>query len=254
MNIGGDVPQSRPIGSMHMHSIDATQPGVRVFPASPADTDRSTVADLLRQAAATIGVAAASPTKSRKPTCPVKIWLIDTGCGHDLSCRDELRELKKLIRPASRPINFHTANGTAPATTEITFEVCELGDAVTAFVLPLTPNVLSVGSRRMRQGYSFHWFPGESPYFVTPSGNIVMFEVLQDIPHLRVGDPMCQPCDPTGFRSVPHPSAEDWAMPAPVQAPLEVPERALDLPEIGEAWIGQMGDSWFLGYPLSQQA
>ena len=82
----GDVPQSRPIGSMHMHSQDGG-----VFPASPAAADRSPVADLFRHVAEAHGVAAASPTKSRQPTCPVKLWLTDTGCGHDLICRDETR-------------------------------------------------------------------------------------------------------------------------------------------------------------------
>ena len=48
----------------------------------------------------------------------VKLWLQDTGCGHDLVGRDEIRRLSRLIRAAADPIKFATANGGTPTCTD----------------------------------------------------------------------------------------------------------------------------------------
>ena len=57
----------------------------------------------------------------------VKLWLIDTGCGHDLVARNELKGLRKLIRDADVPLNFFTANGEVPATEAVDLFVKEFG-------------------------------------------------------------------------------------------------------------------------------
>eukprot|EP00972_Heterocapsa_arctica_P105637 15562995-Heterocapsa_arctica.AAC.1 len=71
--------------------------------------------------------------------------------------------------------------------------ISELREKITPFVLKDTPAVLSIGERTMLKGYSFHWPAGKNPYFVTPSGEYVELEVIDNIPHLRRGALMCQP-------------------------------------------------------------
>ena len=93
----------------------------------------------------------------------VKLWLIDTGCGHDLVARKELKGLRKLIRQANIPLTFYTANGQVPATDAADLFVKELDATVEPYVLEQTPAVLSVGMRCMRMGYTFIWPAGESP-------------------------------------------------------------------------------------------
>ena len=59
----------------------------------------------------------------------------------------------------------------------------------------------------MKMGYSFLWFNGENPYFITPAGKLIICEVLGDIPYIRSGSDMCQPRKPLGTRTVPYPHA-----------------------------------------------
>ena len=66
---------------------------------------------------------------------PVQMWLIDTGCGHDLVARKELKALKRLIRQANIPLNFSTANGEVPANECADLLVKELNEAVEPYVL-----------------------------------------------------------------------------------------------------------------------
>eukprot|EP00975_Prorocentrum_lima_P051756 10840085-Prorocentrum_lima.AAC.1 len=55
---------------------------------------------------------AAVPAKQQHA---VKMWLIDTGCGHDLVTKPHALMLKRWIRQAEKPIAFATANGNAEA-------------------------------------------------------------------------------------------------------------------------------------------
>ena len=41
----------------------------------------------------------------------VEMWLIDTGCGHDLVTQEEMRASKHLMKTVVKPLTFHTANG-----------------------------------------------------------------------------------------------------------------------------------------------
>ena len=50
-----------------------------------------------------------------------KLWLQDTGCGHDLVARKELKQLCAYIEYADIPMTFHSANGTTG-----TYEIMKL--------------------------------------------------------------------------------------------------------------------------------
>ena len=86
---------------------------------------------------------------SAKAGSSVNLWLIDTGCGHDLVSRHEIKTLKKWIKRAERPITFITANGNTDATEAIRMFVEEFGEDIEPYVLENTPAVLFVGFRCM---------------------------------------------------------------------------------------------------------
>ena len=62
--------------------------------------------------------------------------------------------------------------------------VGELDETVKPHVLDETPAVLSIGRRRMKMGYAFHWTPGKLPFRVTPKQGFVHLQVKDDIPYL----------------------------------------------------------------------
>ena len=133
-----------------------------------------------------------------KPVASVELWLVDTGCGHDLISKADIAKLKKFIRQAERPITFITANGQTYANEVVDVFLQEFGDKISPYILNNTPAVVSVGFRCMEMGCSFVWPSGQDPYFILPDGNIVVCEVLDYIPYIRAGAPKCQPKEPTG--------------------------------------------------------
>ena len=60
----------------------------------------------------------------------IQLWLIDTGCGHDLVSRRELTAVKDMMRKAQQTIILHTANGKVVARDAIDLFVKELGQIV----------------------------------------------------------------------------------------------------------------------------
>ena len=116
------------------------------------------------------------------PEHTIHLWLIDTGCGHDLVSRKEIAAVKDMVRKAQHTIILHTANGKVVARDAIDMFVKELGQNVEPYVLDTTPAVLSVGLRCMEMGFTFIWPPGKNPYFVTPSKQIIQLEVKNNVP------------------------------------------------------------------------
>ena len=45
----------------------------------------------------------------------------------------------------------------------------------------------------MSQGYAFVWKPGESSYMIRPDGFVVRFEVVVNVPVLRLGSELSRP-------------------------------------------------------------
>ena len=130
----------------------------------------------------------------------VKLWLADTGCGHDLVGKDAIYAMKKVLKQSLRPMTFHTANGDCDTETQCELWCDELGGEMGPCVLPSTPPVMSIGFRCLGQGYTFVWPPKENPYFITPDGLVVECEVYQYIPYLRPGAPRTRPRARKGAR------------------------------------------------------
>ena len=45
----------------------------------------------------------------------------------------------------------------------------------------------------MSQGYAFVWKPGESLYMIRPDGFVIRFEVVMNVPVLRLGSELSRP-------------------------------------------------------------
>ena len=137
---------------------------------------------------ATVGAASGGAIRGvalpgQLPAAPkVKWWLMDTGCSFDLVDNDVTAKLKRHIRPVDERLLLNTANGDLEVRQQIDLRIPELGEQVTALVLPSTPSVLSIGKRCMREGYHFEWRPYSPPTLVTPSGLVI--ELVDDVPCL----------------------------------------------------------------------
>ncbi len=136
------------------------------------------------------------------PPLPTALWLMDTGCGHDL-INDRMtgdftvRTLKKSSR-----IMFSTANGRIESHNVVPLYCSELAQLVHPYLLHDTPPVLSIGKRCMEQGFTFHWDPGRNPVMTNPEGMIVELEVEKNIPYLRAGSESSHPRPPRETKMV----------------------------------------------------
>ena len=123
----------------------------------------------------------------------VKLWLVDTGCGHDLVSLASVRELENMFKTGGSEVVFATANGSTPAQGRVKLQVPGLDEIINPYILADTPAVLSVGRRCRAEGYSFLWLNGYKPVFtkLLPNGKlaIICLDVIRDIPYLRPDAP-----------------------------------------------------------------
>ncbi len=127
------------------------------------------------------------------PNLPPALWLMDTGCGHDL-INDKMADdfPVKTLKKSSR-IMFSTANGRIESRNVVPLYCSELAQLVHPYLLHDTPPVLSIGKRCMEQGFTFHWDPGRNPVMTNPEGMVVELEVEKNIPYLRAGSEFSNP-------------------------------------------------------------
>ena len=84
------------------------------------------------------------------PKSPVESWILDSGAACDIICR---LSLKYLVPHKPKQIaNFHTANGMVRCTEIVTMSVDHMKEAVGAYVLDESPNLLSLGIRCLQLG------------------------------------------------------------------------------------------------------
>ncbi len=173
----------------------------------------------------------------------IKSWLIDTGCGHDLVNRKDLKKIAAKLMLSLTPLTFNTANGKTKATQQAQLYCKELKEHLQPHVLESTPPVLSVGKRCMDMGYSFVWLQGRNPYFICPDGKIVELRVRDNIPYLMTGNEDCQPKDADNTQSIPcavsplaFPGVDDAAPPGePEAAEVDTDDSAWESEEVDEA-------------------
>ena len=141
------------------------------------------------------------------------LWLIDTGCGHDLIPNTNVKLSNVESKRLERAVIFQTANGDTPSTHAAPTFFSELSETIEPYILKETPSVISVGGRTMNRGCSFMWKAGCNPYLITPEEKAITFEVIRDTPYLRKNSGFCQPRGATeeDYRTQALPSIEGVA-------------------------------------------
>ena len=130
-------------------------------------------------------------------------WLVDTGASYDMVDSNVVFNRKDVVRDSSGP-SLKTAAGVKRAQQRANFTLPEMGESISAIVLPGAPPALSVGARCQHLGYWFVWEPySEQPYFVTPEKLRIECSVRNQVPYvsvnhsperLDVGDGGCVVC------------------------------------------------------------
>ena len=92
----------------------------------------------------------AAPAKARLGASD--LWLVDTGCGHDLVSANNAKLSKGKKITLENQVAFQTANGDAPSTHSSQIFIEELSEMIEPFVLKDTPSVISVDDRTMNEG------------------------------------------------------------------------------------------------------
>jgi hypothetical protein len=144
---------------------------------------------------------------SDKPELAKGLWLMDTGCAHDLIGKKMAEGYTTSRLP--RPFTFTTANGSVKSYQSVPMQSDSLECSINPFLLPETPAVLSVGRRCMEEGYSFIWRAGEAPYLETPTGACISLRLERNIPYLDTRDDQTLDAD-TAVAAVPVAMAEDF--------------------------------------------
>ena len=152
-------------------------------------------------------ICAANRVSRGPPAAPVRTkrsrrWLMDTGCGHDIICKSGIGPHTRVYDAAGTVggLAFETANGVINADS-----VCDLvlpklfaDDAhITPYVLPDSPDLLSIGRRCVQDGYGFYWAPySKTPALIPPESSFpryskqraaeqwIWLETEDDVPYL----------------------------------------------------------------------
>ena len=95
-------------------------------------------------------IAASRPRGSRidYSKCEDREWIVDIGSGNDLVQRNTLpKAMRDDIAPVETMWRFYTANGTCETDEVCLLQFDHFDEQIDPYVLPATPNVLTIGRR-----------------------------------------------------------------------------------------------------------
>jgi len=101
-----------------------------------------------------------------------RVWLIDSGCAFDLLSSKNIPDYEsgKLRNRGVAPV-LRTANGLARPKGTAKVRIGSLDEVCEPLIMADSPDVLSMGRRCVKMGYSFHWPAGSlKPYLIRPDG------------------------------------------------------------------------------------
>jgi hypothetical protein len=91
---------------------------------------------------------------------------------------------KRVTYKADEITTFATANGTVESSEKCQQQIETLGITVEADVLPETPSVLSMGKHCMEDGFDFIWMANKKPFLKSPYGEIIICDLVHNVPYL----------------------------------------------------------------------
>ena len=114
-----------------------------------------------------------------------RAWVIDAGSPFDIVQKSNVERMRGVtIERATHPVGLQKAGGDQAAGEIARMTVNKLKEDITAFALPNTPEVLSVGYRCRRHGFRFVWEEySEFPY-LEKDGKRCILAAIHDIPCL----------------------------------------------------------------------
>ena len=150
--------------------------------------------------------------------------LFDSGAARHLISARRTDEYPDYVCKAARTMNLSTAAGTVRCDREFAYANDELGEMVSALVLPDTPTCLSMGEFVLNQGWHFVWQPySQTPFAYKPDGTKIEFRVRENVVYLRDPEPLAaMPAKRLMVKTpdtVPDPPKGDTAYPPPPKAP-----------------------------------
>ena len=117
---------------------------------------------------------------------------MDTGSGHDLVSKREIRALGQALRRADNPMRFCTANGSTNADYVCRDRIKLIDEIVSPYALEQTPCSVVRGGTLHEDGLHVHMALYERPLLITPRGDILLLAVDGDIPYLDLDHPECK--------------------------------------------------------------
>ena len=119
------------------------------------------------------------------PNACIRQWMLDSGCGCDLVSTGSIAKIRKFAKKSKSEKVFATANGLTIADEEISMNIPELDQTVTATILEDTPDVLSLGYRCAALGYEFYWPAwSKNPTLTHPDGWQIACHIHGYIPYI----------------------------------------------------------------------
>ena len=114
-------------------------------------------------------------------------YLVDTGCPTDLAKKSDADDHPTYHRKLKEPLIYNSVGCDAPAKHII--RLCSRIYNITsdASIIKNSPNVLSIGLRVMHYLYSFMWLNGHHPCLISPEGQIILLDIVRDVPYLIEG-------------------------------------------------------------------
>ena len=107
--------------------------------------------------------------------------MADTGCPLDLIGYSKAAKFSDRMETIHGQ-TFNTANGPYESTLSITARLKPLiNDFCEFFIMKSSPSVFSVG-KRCKNGFCFIWLAGLNPCMITPDLNVVLLDVVDDVP------------------------------------------------------------------------
>ena len=107
----------------------------------------------------------AVPPEDHPANGEIRPLIVDSGASQHMICESHLNDYERpTIKDLEKPIKIHTANGKVRVTQCCQIWVHELEMYVTEVILPKTADVLSLGTLVTKNGFSYHWIKGQTPY------------------------------------------------------------------------------------------
>jgi hypothetical protein len=116
-------------------------------------------------------------------------WIFDTGCAQDLVSMDKAKFLKDQFSIEKKQ-KFDTANGEFKTSEAVHLDIDLCGEvfSVMPYVMAVTPSVISVGKKVMKEDYCSIWIKGKDPCMITPGGSVVPLTCERGVPYIRSDD------------------------------------------------------------------